>query len=68
MQSIVLDVKGMSCGHCVRAIEGAVGGLNGVEKVAVALEEGKVEVEFSPDKVTIEQIKEAIDEEGYEVE
>lgn len=68
MQSIVLDVKGMSCGHCVKAVEGAVGALDGVQKVDVKLEEGKVEVEFAAEKVSVEKIKEAIDEEGYEVE
>ena len=68
MESVVLNVKGMSCGHCVKAVEGSVGALNGVEKVAVNLEKGKVDVTFNQSKVTVDQIKEAIDDQGYDVQ
>ncbi|KQL55287.1 copper resistance protein CopZ [Heyndrickxia shackletonii] len=57
----------MSCGHCVNAVESNVGALNGVEMVKVNLAEGLVDVEFNPERVTLEQIKETIDDQGYEV-
>lgn len=68
MENVTLNVKGMSCGHCVKAVEGSVGALNGVEKVAVDLQASKVAVEFDPQQVTVDQIKEAIDDQGYDVE
>ncbi|NLY79140.1 MAG: copper chaperone CopZ [Lysinibacillus sp.] len=68
MENITLNVKGMSCGHCVKAVEGSVGALDGVQEVKVNLEAGEVNVTFDRAKVTIEQIKETIDDQGYDVE
>lgn len=67
MKKVTLEVTGMSCGHCVNAVEGNVGALTGVEKVKVELAEGLVDVEFNPEEVSLEQIKETIDDQGYEV-
>jgi len=63
----VLKVNGMSCGHCVKAIEGSVGELAGVDKVAVDLQAGEVTVEYNEDQVSLDQIKEKIDDQGYDV-
>jgi len=62
-----LTVKGMSCGHCVAAIEGSVGDLKGVSKVKVDLANGTVDVTYNDQQVTLEAIKEAIDDQGYDV-
>ncbi|WP_223703093.1 copper chaperone CopZ [Sutcliffiella deserti] len=67
MEQVVLSVTGMSCGHCVKAVEGSVGELEGVNSVKVNLEAGTVAVEYKSENVTVDQIKEKIDEEGYEV-
>lgn len=68
MEQVTLNVQGMSCNHCVKAVEGSVGKLNGVESVKVHLSEGKVDVAFNKDVVTLEAIKETIDDQGYDVE
>ncbi|MCD7036013.1 copper chaperone CopZ [Metabacillus sp. GX 13764] len=68
MMHTTLNVSGMSCGHCVKAVEGSVGELSGVESVKVNLESGTVDVQFKPDQVSLEQIKETIDDQGYDVE
>ncbi|PKR86625.1 copper chaperone CopZ [Heyndrickxia camelliae] len=67
MKKVTLEVIGMSCGHCVNAVESNVGALNGVQMVKVHLSEGLVDIEFNPEAVTLEQIKETIDDQGYEV-
>ena len=67
MQNITLNVQGMSCGHCVKAIEGSVSQLAGVNVVNVKLDEAKVDVSFDEGKVSLEQIKETIDDQGYDV-
>ncbi|MHC0038460.1 copper chaperone CopZ [Pseudoneobacillus sp. C159] len=67
MEKVTLNVSGMSCGHCVKAVEGSVGELKGVSSVKVHLENGTVDVEFSGSEVTVEQIKETIDDQGYDV-
>ncbi|MET3698478.1 copper chaperone [Bacillus oleivorans] len=68
MEKVILNVAGMSCGHCVKTIEGSVGKLSGVKDVKVALDEGTVAVEYNPEEVKLDAIKETIDEEGYEVQ
>ncbi|MCM3669284.1 copper chaperone CopZ [Mesobacillus maritimus] len=67
MGKVTLNVAGMSCGHCVKAVEGSVGALVGVHLVTVNLDEGTVDVDFNSDLVTLEKIKETIDDQGYEV-
>ncbi|MBT2692363.1 MULTISPECIES: copper chaperone CopZ [Bacillaceae] len=67
MEKVTLNVLGMSCGHCVKAIEGSVGELPGVSNVKVYLESGKVDVEYSPTEVSLDKIKETIDDQGYDV-
>ncbi|WP_341301107.1 copper chaperone CopZ [Lysinibacillus sp. FSL H8-0500] len=67
MQNITLNVQGMSCGHCVNAVEKSVGALAGVEQVTVHLAEGSVDVAFDDTQVSVEQIKETIDDQGYDV-
>ncbi|APH03740.1 copper chaperone CopZ [Bacillus weihaiensis] len=67
MENSTLKVEGMSCNHCVQAVEGSVAKLTGVERVKVNLENGTVDIEFDSKQVTLEQIKETIDDQGYEV-
>lgn len=68
MENITLKVNGMSCSHCIKAIEGSVGELNGIDTVKVNLNTGTVNVLFNPALVTLAKIKETIDDQGYEVE
>jgi copper chaperone len=67
MEKVTLNVSGMSCGHCVKAVEGSVGELKGVSNVKVHLENGTVDVDFNSSEVTLDVIKETIDEQGYDV-
>ncbi|MEK4701921.1 copper chaperone CopZ [Solibacillus sp. FSL R7-0668] len=67
MENVTLNVKGMSCGHCVKSVEGSVGALEGVDQVKVDLQAGQVNLAFNSDKVTLDKIKEVIDEQGYDV-
>jgi copper chaperone len=68
MQSVKLNVQGMSCGHCVKAVEGSVGELEGINQVKVKLEEAMVEVSFNESQVSLHKIKKTIEDQGYEVE
>lgn len=67
MQTIVLGVEGMSCGHCVKNIEGAVAKLAGIDSVKVSLADKNVTVTFDEGKTTVEDIKNSIDDQGYDV-
>ncbi len=65
---LVLNVAGMSCQHCKMAIEKALTAIEGVSEAEASVEEGQVTVHFDPDKVTKDDFKEAIEEEGYQVQ
>jgi copper chaperone len=67
MEKVTLSVEGMSCGHCVKAVEGSVGKLQGVSDVKVNLESRTVDVEFNGSKVGLDIIKETIDDQGFDV-
>jgi len=67
MEQATLRVQGMSCGHCVNAIEGNVGQLNGVQSVKVDLAGGKVDVAFDQGIISLAQISEAIEDQGYDI-
>jgi copper chaperone len=68
MEKVTLNVQGMSCGHCVKAVEGSVGSLNGVSSVKVDLKAARVDVEFNPQEVSLDKIKDTIDDQGYDVQ
>ncbi len=67
MQNVTLNVQGMSCGHCVKAVEGSVGQLEGVQQVTVKLADAQVEITFNESQVSLDKIKETIEEQGYDV-
>ncbi|MGJ9459318.1 copper chaperone CopZ [Oceanobacillus sp. CF4.6] len=62
-----LNVQGMTCGHCKMSVEGALNELNGVTNTEVDLATGKVDVTYDEDKVTSEAMREAVEEQGYDV-
>lgn len=66
MMQAVLKVVGMSCTHCIAAVEKAVAGAGAVGKVDLA--EGIVTVQFDEANVSLGDIKAAIDDQGYTVE
>jgi copper chaperone len=62
-----LQVQGMTCNHCKMAVTNALQELEGVNRVEVHLEKGTVDVDFDETKVSIDQLKEAVEEQGYDV-
>lgn len=67
MNTITLDVKGMSCNHCVNAIEGALEKVKGVSHSKVDLSAHQVTVSFDDTVVAVETIKETIEDQGYDI-
>ncbi len=66
MESITLSVQDMSCNHCVNAIETALQDIKVDGKAD--LESKTVQVNFDETKVDISAIKEAITDQGYNVQ
>ena len=67
MTTTTYDVTGMTCGHCVAAVQEEIGSLDGVTTVDVALVAGgtsKVTV-TSQAPLSDASVREAVDEAGY---
>ncbi|MYL33702.1 copper chaperone CopZ [Pontibacillus yanchengensis] len=64
---VTLDVRGMTCDHCEKAVKGALEELNGVQGVEVSIDTNRVTVTYDDVYVSKEQMKSAIEEQGYDV-
>lgn len=65
MKTTRLQIQGMTCGHCVEAVEKALGNQPGVRTATVHLENGAAEVQYDEKAVGPEQLVAAVEEEGY---
>ncbi len=62
-----LKVEGMTCNHCRMSVTKALKELDGVTDVVVELEGKKADVTFDPSKVSLQDLKEAVVDAGYQV-
>ena len=67
MEKQTLKVTGMSCEHCVKAVNNALSAFNGVSDIVVNLKEGTVSFSRDPELAPLEAVKTAITDEGYEI-
>lgn len=65
MENLTLTLGGMSCGHCVRAVDDALKAADGVSVENVAV--GSATLQYDPAKITPAQIASLVEEEGYKV-
>jgi copper chaperone len=63
MERLELTIEGMSCEHCVRAVRGRLERTAGVKVDDVQV--GRATVEYDPATTTIDDLEEAIADEGY---
>lgn len=66
MAQVTLRVSGMSCQHCVNAVEQALSAIGASGKVNLA--EGSVTVEYDEGKIALDAVKQAIEDQGYDVD
>lgn len=67
MAKSVLNIEGMSCGHCVESITEVLHGLTGVQEASVVLEENAASISYDEAKITVSEIKKAVEDAGYSV-
>jgi copper chaperone len=63
MTRLTLHIEGMSCGHCLNAVNRALAELPGVSIGSVQM--GRAELEFDEEVTTRSQIEAAVSEAGY---
>jgi copper chaperone len=65
MSQATFEISGMSCGHCVKAVDKALSQAEGVIDRQVAI--GSATVDFDADRIDIATIAQVIDDAGYPV-
>lgn len=68
MKEISLKIKGMHCTGCSTRLEKVLNNQEGVEKAEVSFEEGKAEIKYDENQIKLEEIKETIEDAGFEAE
>ncbi|MFZ3579078.1 heavy-metal-associated domain-containing protein [Virgibacillus sp. DJP39] len=66
-EKVILTDLGMTCANCEYAVSSGLKKVNGIIGFNVNLSEDRATIVFEPSQVTIEQIKQAISDVGYEV-
>ncbi|HJU72211.1 MAG TPA: heavy-metal-associated domain-containing protein [Gemmatimonadaceae bacterium] len=64
MDSIKLEIEGMSCAHCVAKVRGALAAVKGVAVTDVQI--GTATVEMDPVQANIGTLIDAVQDAGYE--
>lgn len=69
MKSATIQLETLTCPSCMQKVEGALKGLDGIDKdtAKVSFNSSKVKLDFDEDKVSIEEIEGAISKLGYDV-
>jgi len=64
-EQLVLNIEGMTCGHCVMHVTAALQKVKGVIKADVDLNKKSATVTYQPGSATKEQMVKAVEEAGY---
>jgi copper chaperone len=66
MPLLHLEIVGMTCEHCVRAVRNRLATTNGVEVTDVQI--GTANIRYDPSMISTGEIEDAISDEGYTVD
>ena len=64
-KTMILDIEGMSCAHCVKHVETALNDLAGVASVKADLAAGTAVVRFDDGVTGLEAFCSAVEDAGY---
>ena len=67
METVTMNVRGMTCGGCVASVTRVLKAVPGVESVDVKLQPGQATVRYDAAKVAVPALKDAIEGAGYDV-
>jgi Cu+-exporting ATPase len=67
MDKLVLPIQGMSCASCVKKVENALNGLEGVARASVNFATERATIQYIPGAVSMADFRRAVKEAGYEV-
>jgi copper ion binding protein len=67
MEKKTINVIGMSCEHCVKAVTKAVSSVSGISDVSVNLKGGTVTFNYAPAATDLAAVEASIVDAGFEV-
>lgn len=67
METLQLNIKGMTCNGCVNNVKGVLQKVPGVASVDVSLEQNRATVTYNPEQAKLAQFKAAIEDAGFDV-
>jgi Cu+-exporting ATPase len=67
MEKVTLPIHGMSCASCVKKVEDALNGLEGVVRASVNFATERATVQYVPGAISLGDFKRAVKDAGYEV-
>ncbi|NLR74751.1 MULTISPECIES: heavy-metal-associated domain-containing protein [Leeia] len=67
METLILELDGMSCGGCVASVQKILSSQAGVQSATVSLSPQQAEIQFDPAQTGRPQLVKAIEEAGYDV-
>jgi copper chaperone len=66
MPSLHIDIVGMTCEHCVRAVKNRLASTPGIEVTDVKI--GSADIKLDPARASMADVEDAISDEGYTVD
>ena len=67
MESVTLNVQGMTCGGCVASVTRVLKSVPGVTEAAVTLQPGVANVTYDPTRTQPAALRAAIEDAGFDV-
>ncbi|MBA5639921.1 heavy-metal-associated domain-containing protein [Duganella sp. LX20W] len=65
METVALEIEGMTCGGCAASIEKMLYGVAGVQTAAVTLDGGRAEITFDPAQTSAAALTAVVTDAGY---
>lgn len=67
LKLVRLDISGMSCEGCEKAIVGSINKLEGIQEASASYTAGEAVVKYDSTKTSLEDISQAVADAGYSV-
>jgi len=67
MDTLKLNISGMTCSGCVSSVTRVLKAVPGVVDAQVTLTPGQATVEFDPERANATQLRAAVEDAGYDV-
>ncbi len=67
MQTVTLNIDGMTCGGCVKSVTRLLEGVEGVEKAEVSLENKNAVITFDESKTDADALIDTVEDGGFDI-